>query len=66
MPETDSINIAQSGLMTLADASIYLGVPVSAVRRLRRTRRLSFVKLAGKLMVRQKWIDDFIEGEKDK
>lgn len=59
-------NISPSGLMTLNDAATYLGVKVSAVQRLRRSRRLPFVKLSGKLMVRQQWIDEFLEREKDK
>ena len=58
-------NVSPSGLMTLDDAATYLGIKVSAVKRLRRSKRLPFVKLSGKLMVRQQWIDEFLEREKD-
>ena len=65
MPETDSINIAPSGLMDIENAAIYLGVSVWSVRWLRRMGKVPFLKIGAKLLVQQADLDAFIQEAKN-
>ena len=56
-----SQEISESGLMNLEQAAVYLGISVVTARRLRRMKKLPFITLAGKLMIRKQWIDDYLE-----
>jgi len=58
---TDKPTISPSGLMSLESAALYLGVNLVAVRNLRRFKKLPFCKIAGKVMVKQKDVDAYIE-----
>ena len=60
---SNNFNIAPSGLMSLKSASVYLGVNLVAVRNLRRFKRMPFCKVAGRVMVRQKDVDNYIESQ---
>ena len=53
--------ISESGLMNLEQAAVYLGISKITARRLRRMKKLPFIKLAGKLKIRKQWIDDYLE-----
>ena len=54
------MNISPSGLMDLETAARYLGRTLGTMRRLRRLKKLPFVKLGAKLMVKQTDLDAFI------
>lgn len=61
MAEPDNnIRISPSGLMSIQDAALYLGVKVDTMRWLRRTKQLAFVKIGARLMVRQSALDAYI------
>ncbi|GEM_PF-3527795 len=59
--EVANLRISPSGLMDIANAAIYLGISIVAVRNLRRFKKLPFCKIAGRVMVKQKDIDAYIE-----
>ena len=58
-------NISPSDVMTVDEVAAYLRIKVTAVKHLRRTRRLAFTTYSGKLMCRQRWIDEFLEAGKE-
>ena len=64
--EKQEIVISPSGLMGLESAALYLGVGVNTMRWLRRTRKLPFVKIGAKVMVKQSAIDEYIEQQTDR
>jgi len=49
---TTTIKISPSGLMDMENAALYLGCPVGTLRWLRRMKKVPFVKLGAKLMVK--------------
>ena len=55
------INIAPSGLMDLENAAQYLGVNIGTIRWMRRMKKLPFVRLGGKLYLKQCDLDAYIE-----
>lgn len=61
----DGLKISPAGLMDLPNAALYLGVPVSTMRWLRRMHKLPFLTLGGRLMVTQKDLDEYIERIKE-
>ena len=58
---SNELKISPSGLMDLSIAAEYLGVTVATLRWLRRMKKLPFLKLGGKLFVRQNEIDSYLE-----
>ena len=64
--EGQEIAISPSGLMTIEHAAAYLGVKVNTLRWLRRTRKLPFVKIGAKVMIKQSAIDEYIEAQTDR
>ena len=59
----DEIKISPSGLMDLESAAIYLGVKIGTLRWLRRMKKLPFVKLGCRVMVKQGDLDAYIEAQ---
>ena len=59
--EQDNIRISPSGLMSIQDAAVYLGVKVDTMRWLRRTKRLPFVKIGARVMVRRPALEAYID-----
>ena len=56
-----TMRISPSGLMDIENAALYLGTKVPTLRWLRRMRKLPFVKLGAKLMVKKSDLDAYIE-----
>lgn len=56
-----NIRVSPSGLMTIQDAAVYLGAKLDTLRWLRRTKRLPFVKIGAKLMIKQSILDAYID-----
>ena len=54
--------IAESGLLTLEDAAIYIGVSVGCMRRLRRLDRVQFEHIGAKLFTKKAYLEAYIEG----
>lgn len=60
--DTDStVRISPSGLMDLENAAKYLGVDLGTIRWIRRMKKLPFVKIGAKLMVKQSALDAYID-----
>ena len=57
----NSIKIAPSGLMDLENVALYLGVDLGTIRWMRRMKKLPFVKLGGRLYVKQQDIDAYVD-----
>ena len=55
------LEISPSGLMDLENAARYLGCKVDTLRWLRRMKKLPFVKLGQRLMVKQRDLDAYVE-----
>ena len=63
MDETkmSEIIISPSGLMDLENAARYLGTTVNTMRWLRRMKKLPFIRLGAKLMIKKSDLDEYIE-----
>jgi len=57
------LEISPSGLMDLENAAKYLGCKIDTLRWLRRMKKLPFVKLGQRLMVKQRDLDNYIESK---
>lgn len=53
--------LVQSGLLTVPEAAEYLRIKLSTMRAWRLQRRIEFVKLGGRLVVRRSVLDALIE-----
>ena len=59
-----------SDLLTFSEVATYLGfdhlgyaAPGEAVRNLCRTRKLKYVKIGKRVMIRQAWLEEYLERE---
>jgi excisionase family DNA binding protein len=52
--------MTEPGLLTIPEAALYMRLTVSTIRAWRLQRRIAFVKIGGKVLVRRSDLDSFI------